>query len=312
MSLSNSDTDKAAQAATYEMADFGQPRQLGSGGPAPMELPVFTDSAPKPEQPLLDRQGFSPLFLSGRDQDPREAAEQEAKEMVAAAGGEVETIRSQAKQSGYEAGYAQGQSEGREASAATMTATLDNLERILAALSDTRANILANMEEELAALVAAATDLVLMRKDAVDPGIIQDVMRHCLARLTDAKRLSVRISQADLEAAEDFVPELRQRLGELEHLEVVADPDLARGDCVVDSDTAEIDATLATRRDQLLSVLNDTLHSEEGIDFSPLAEAPPDKPDPPQPDDEFDLEEAGADDSFDLDDSPDDDQEEDW
>lgn len=276
MSLSKGKTSLVDSATPFELVDYGPQRQVSSGPPEPLQLPDFSQA--RAEKPLatMDRGGFIPLMVGSRAEDPRAAAEREAEKMLASATGQADSIRSQAQNSGYEAGYEQGRQEGRAASQATVTAALDNLARISKALERARANILANMEEELVALVAAATDLVLAAPGAVESTVIRQVVSQAVSRLASAGRLTVRLHPADLEVIADFKPQLMDSFSEMEHLELTADPSLERGGCLVDSDIAQIDATLASRRDQLLAILDRALHQDQSLDLAPLADqAPP-------------------------------------
>ena len=268
-------TSLVDKATPYQMADFGSGRKMASSDqPQPLVLPDFTKPQDQAPTATMERNGFIPLLVGSRQEDPRTVAEREAEKLLASATGQAESIREQAHSAGYEAGYQQGLQEGREAAQATITAALDNLARVTQALEEVRANILANMEEELVALVAAATDLVLTTPGAVDREVIGQVVSQAVRRVAAAGRLTVHLNPADLEMVADLQPSLMQTFSELEHLELVPDPELERGGCLVDSNIAQIDATLATRRDQLLAVLDQALHSGEPLDLGPAAEEP--------------------------------------
>lgn len=283
MSLSRPTKQDPSQARALEYTEFGPARSAGSGEVRLFEMPEFASGKTKASARSIERNGFIPLYLGENHEDPRTAAEREAKDLLATANGEAASIRGKAQQAGYDAGYEQGQREGREASSAMMMAALDSLGRITQLLDQVREGILGVMEEEIIALVAAATDMVLAKTNAADPTLIREVVTRAVSHVIEAKRVTVRLSPADLEVVEEFKPQLMVRMANLEHLEVIADSTLARGDCLVDTDTAQIDATLATRRDQLLATLDEVLHNGFSVDFSQAAENGRPEPEPETP-----------------------------
>jgi flagellar assembly protein FliH len=232
-----------------------------------------------------DRKGFMPLFGADKQEDPREVAAREARRMTSEANrmveeaqGQVENLRTQAHDQGYQNGYEKGLQEGREASGAVINVTLDNFNRVVEALEQARARVLGNLEQELVAMVAAATDLVLMTPGAVRPELIIGVVRGAVAKVSQAERLTVHLNADDLALAEEFRPELVKGLGQLQHLELIADAELGRGDCLVETPQGQVDASLDTRRRQLWQVLEDTLHQGEPLDLEPLTQSAPPEP----------------------------------
>ncbi len=247
----------------FTLPDLGGPRQ-----------------APQATAAEVARTGFVPLFSPREVENPLEAAQQQAQAMLDQAQAQAQQIRDQAREQGYQEGYAAGEEEGRAASRARIEAAVDNLGRDLKILSTVRAGILAVMEEEIVGLVQAACDRVLLSAAAADPGLVRRAVREAIARFNQVERLTVRVSPEDLRQVQEQRPALLAEFDDLQHLEVKADPGVAPGGCQVDSASAQVDASLATRRQQVLASLTEAFHRAGGLEVDALLEEALSRPAP--------------------------------
>lgn len=264
--------------------------------PAAYTLPDLGGPAPAPPATAAEvaKTGFVPLFSPREVENPLEAAQLQAQAMLEEARTQAQQLREQAREQGFQEGYAAGEEEGRAASRARIEAAVDNLGRDLKILATVRAGILAVMEEEIVGLVQAACDRVLLSATATDPGLVRRVVREAIARFNQVERLTVRVSPEDLKQVQEQRPELLVEFDDLKHLEIKADPGVAPGGCQVDSASAQVDASLATRRQQVLASLTEAFHRAGGLEVEPLldealrlpvaaATAPPAEPAAAQP-----------------------------
>lgn len=241
------------QPTVFTLPDLGGPRQASQATAAEVA-----------------RTGFVPLFSPREVENPLEAAQQQAQALLDQAQAQAQQIQNQAREQGYQEGYAAGEEEGRAASRARIEAAVDNLGRDLKILATVRAGILAVMEEEIVGLVQAACDRVLLSAAAADPGLVRRVVREAIARFNQVERLTVRVSPEDLKQVQEQRPALLAEFGDLQHLEVKADPAVAPGGCQVDSASAQVDASLATRRQQVLASLTEAFHRAGGLEVEDL------------------------------------------
>lgn|GEM_PF-3889823 len=242
--------------------------------PAAYTLPDLGGPAPAPAATAAEvaKTGFVPLFSPREVENPLEAAQLQAQAMLEEARTQAQQLLDQAREQGYQEGYAAGEEEGRAASRARIEAAVDNLGRDLKILATVRAGILAVMEEEIVGLVQAACDRVLLSAAAADPGLVRRVVREAIARFNQVERLTVRVSPEDLKQVQEQRPALLAEFDDLKHLEVKADPGVAPGGCQVDSASAQVDASLATRRQQVLASLTEAFHRAGGLEVEALLE----------------------------------------
>ncbi len=255
-------------------------RAAGQPEPRPFELeelsPGQEQARPREEE---EEGGFRLLVYGGRQEDPRDRARRQAKALMAKAEEEsaalVEEAKGQAegiRRQAYEEGYQKGHEEGLNAAKALVEAAADNLARALTALDRVRADILAGLEGEIVGLVQAVCDRVFATPGAVPAGVIKQVVKEAVGRLLEFEKVTVRLSQKDMATIEEFRPELLKAFTELGRLNLLADAELAPGDCVVDTPTARVDATLDTRRRRVFQALEEALKGNEPLDLSPVLE----------------------------------------
>ncbi len=262
--------------------------------PQDFQLEEMAPGKPRPEAPEEEEEGgFRLLVYGGRQEDPRDRAERQATSimekadqdstaMVAEAQGQAEGIRNQA----YEEGYQQGHEEGLNAAKALVQAAADNLSRALTKLDQARAEVMSGLEGEIIGVVQAVCDQIFATPDAVPAGVIKQVVREAVGRLLEYERVTVRLSQKDISTIEAFRPELLKTFTELGRLNLLPDPELGPGECVVETPNATVDATLDTRRERVFKALEETLKGNEPLDLNPVLEAREQTP----------TENAGADD----------------
>jgi flagellar assembly protein FliH len=150
---------------------------------------------------------------------------------------DLEALERQARDEGYAAGHAQGlaqaQAQGRER-VARLEAICTQAARPLDALD-------AAVEQELAQLALLVARRVIAHELATRPELIVPAVRQAAAALPAATReLRVRLHPDDLAL-------LRELDAAEPHWQLVADPALERGDCLLESERSRLDARLETR-----------------------------------------------------------------
>ncbi len=119
-------------------------------------------------------------------------------------------------------------------------------DELLAELREAYEEGLAQIERELAPLVAQMAEKVIRRKVAEEDGVVLDVVRATVERAAGAKRLSVRVAASDEELVRQAQAELLAA-GGAEELEIVADESIGPGGCIVETERGRFDARIQTQ-----------------------------------------------------------------
>lgn len=156
----------------------------------------------------------------------------------------LENLEAEAAREGHARGYADGYAQGSAAARAEATRLKSLLDHLAAPVAD----LDAKTEHALVALMLELARRLVQQELATDPSKVLGVVRDAIAHLAQpARGLRIKLNPDDARVvAEHLEVEARE-----ERWTIVADRQLMPGDCVVESDSARIDARLDTRQAQL-------------------------------------------------------------
>lgn len=156
-------------------------------------------------------------------------------------------------------GYAQGERAGTEAGNARAEAMLRRLAQTLDDLQGLRRELVRRTERDVAELSIAIARRIVQRELALDQDLVLAMARVALDRLGDVSSASIRLHPDDYAAAmagRGGLPAVSPGV------QVLADPTVHRGGCIVQSQYGSIDVSAATQIDELThTLLGDDLHS---------------------------------------------------
>jgi flagellar assembly protein FliH len=150
---------------------------------------------------------------------------------------------------GYEDGLAAGRRE-IEAQLAKLRARMTQLDAIMGSLARPFDQLDAEVEQQLTLLALTVGKQMVRRELKTDPAQVIGVIRECVGRLPAAAR-DVRVHLHPADAA--VVRELLATPSNERAWNIVEDPALARGGCIVRTDTSQIDARLDARLNSVVA-----------------------------------------------------------
>jgi len=202
-------------------------------------FPRPAEAAAKPTNLLLEAQRT-------RDEAERllEQAQQESAEILAQARREGEQMKDSARAQGWQQGYRDGQLEA-EASCAESVRVLAELAARARLDGDA---LLEEAESQVVGLALAIARKVVERELAVDPTTVLPMVQAALREIAEATAVRVRVHPDSLAVL----------AGRLEHdVELVGDPELRPGDCVVDTHNSLVDGRVEAKLGQVAEALRD-------------------------------------------------------
>jgi flagellar assembly protein FliH len=161
---------------------------------------------------------------------------------------ELEQIHREAEKAGFEAGYAEGQAKGYAEALETATRVQQAEGERLRSIVDMAALPLASLDEQVETVLVDLAILIarqiIRRELRSSPGEVVAVVREGLSRLPMATR------ERKLHLHPEDVPLVRTALGLHEEepgWRLEADPLVARGGCLLETESSYIDATVEAR-----------------------------------------------------------------
>jgi len=195
------------------------------------------------------------------------AAEQ-AERMLTDAKAERERLISSAAQLGFARGLEEGRAQGRqEGQAAGKAEALGQWQQRLTTLETSLAAALAQFEQDRERMLFEARQdvltlaLMLMQKVtrrviATDASVVADQMAAALGTLSKPTSVVVAVHPDDEKAAAETLPGLLGQISVAKHAELVVDPSLGRGSCVVrTAGGGVIDASIQTQLERIVDAL---------------------------------------------------------
>lgn len=197
--------------------------------------------------PLREAPGPLTLVGAGSHEALAANAEAEARAIVA----EAELLRDQAVGAGYAEGYEEGRREALEQMRGSLAA-VDALVRAMASEVEALPEALAAETTAIALEVAAR---VVRAELTVHPERVCDVVRAAIRRAADRERLVVLVNPADLAVVREAGEGLMSLTGGVGRLEVVDDPRIPPGGCIVETPGGDVDARLQSQMARMMEAL---------------------------------------------------------
>jgi len=193
--------------------------------------------------------------------------EERSRRLIGDATGEADRIRREAAEAGRRDGYR----DGLKAAEAEVAGRVDRLaaercaaqvETVLPAIrglgDDLRAEQqrwFARWEVEAVRLAVAIAEKILRRSIAADPTTADRPIGETLRLAAGAPQLTVRLSPTDHERLGGSVATLAEAVGRLGETEVVADPSVTAGGCLIETRHGRVDGRLETQLERIASEL---------------------------------------------------------
>lgn len=158
----------------------------------------------------------------------------------------IEDARARAEARGYADGYAR----GRAAAEAELREAIERLRQLAAnAAHDVQAALL-QLEPQVIELALTVAGRVIERELSAHPEIVADVVHSALVAAGTLPVTRVRINPADRPFLEPIWETMCPSVGDTP-LELVSDPEVQAGGCILDTASGFVDAQPRTRLDEL-------------------------------------------------------------
>ncbi|EHM09590.1 flagellar biosynthesis/type III secretory pathway protein [Thermanaerovibrio velox DSM 12556] len=233
------------------------------------ESPEHQSSAPSEEDLLRER--IALLEEELRRASDRAAAlegelvslklrqEEEREAFLREAALKIQEARSRAEAEAREEGFRQGREEGLKSAREEMERlyllkfqeALEMAERFHKSLEEEREALLGLLVPQMVRLWEKTLSRMLLDRVRMDEGAALRVLKGVLAKISDRERLLIYLNPDDHRSVEGALGELGDLLRGNRHLEVVPDPDVDKGSCIVETNLGVYDARWRTQLEQV-------------------------------------------------------------
>lgn len=176
-----------------------------------------------------------------------ERVRRQAEEMISRAEAEKKRIEEEAYQKGFEKGAEAGRQAGRQEFDAKIAQAL----QLIAALEGERLRICRLYEGDLLALVKTMVERLVNHEVSVNPLVIGACLRKAMEFIVEDSTVMVHLQGDDFQKVKEMTLEDPTILEGAKRIELVEDPSISAGGCLLKTEFGEIDATLENCRDKL-------------------------------------------------------------
>ncbi len=214
---------------------------------------VRADSAPtreneNPSEPWSPE--ALPVKAQGLVEDPKKKAEQivseaeeRARETIREAKERADDIFRQAR----ERGRADGAEEVREKVERQRQASSQMLASFIERMKEREAKLVESLTPRLADLAAELAQKIIHKEVRKDSSLAKTQAEHAIAKILQREKIIIRVNRDDEELMKEHKPMLLKMFDGIDKIEVVADPDVERGGCIVETDLVKVDARPASQ-----------------------------------------------------------------
>ncbi|GAB4333804.1 MAG: hypothetical protein Kow0099_05700 [Candidatus Abyssubacteria bacterium] len=161
-----------------------------------------------------------------------------AEALIREAHNRVEQIRQKA----YEDGFAQGLEEARKRADEQAQAASQMLRSLVAEIKARETELLRMLTPRLANLATELAGKIIHKEIDKDSLIVLSQAQEAISKILEREKLVVRVNPADADVMKSHKTALMEMFDGIDKIEVIADPKIERGGCVVETNLVRVDA----------------------------------------------------------------------
>ncbi|WKD00640.1 flagellar assembly protein FliH [Borreliella americana] len=148
---------------------------------------------------------------------------------------------------GREEGYSKGYESGFE----DFDKVMRKLHAIIASLIAERKSILESSSDQIVSLVMQIAIKVIKRITDSQKDIVLENVNEALKRVKDKTHITIRVNLDDLDIIRHKKSDFISRFDIIENLEIIEDPNIGKGGCIIETNFGEIDARISSQLDKI-------------------------------------------------------------
>lgn len=161
---------------------------------------------------------------------------------------EAEILKEMARKEGFEKGYR----EGSDKAQAELDVEQQRLNQLEQERRETYDRMLRQMEPELLDTILTVFDKVFRMQFGGKRELLLHLVTNAMRGIRETKQYKIRVCEEELAAVREEKDQLTRMVGADVLIDIVADPDLHVGQCVIDTDSGLYDCSLDVELDALI------------------------------------------------------------
>lgn len=176
-------------------------------------------------------------------------------------------IRKEADRRGFEDGFARGRREGEESGRTQAYADamqefrteqaqlLSSVSALVTNLESMKEKLLDQAQRDVLVFAVTVAERITKSTGLLDRYAVVANAKEAIRQIGVRTDLVARVNPADLDALRRYATELSNELAQESHFQLIEDPDVEPGGCVISSPASSVDATLSSQFEQAAAIL---------------------------------------------------------
>jgi len=187
-----------------------------------------------------------------------EAAQREAEEIVHKAQRQAEEIikvaedkKTEINKAAFSEGYEEGISKAFDHGKTEVASVIGRLEKILGETINKRNEIIESSEKQLSNIAIIIARKVVKAITESDQAVILRNVSESLRKVKGRAQVTIRVNISDLELTARHKDDFYRMLDNIENVNVLEDPNIEKGGCIIETDFGDIDARISAQLDEI-------------------------------------------------------------
>jgi flagellar assembly protein FliH len=187
-----------------------------------------------------------------------EGASREAEEILQKARREGEVIIKQAEErrslldkEAYDEGFKKGLEKAFDEGKVELGRMLSRLEKILAETINKRNEIIESSEKQLVNIAIIIARKVVKAITESDQAVILRNVSEALRKIKGRAQVTIRVNISDMELTTRHKDDFYRMLDNIENVNVLEDPNVEKGGCIIETDFGDVDARISAQLDEI-------------------------------------------------------------
>ncbi|WP_422445833.1 FliH/SctL family protein [Thermoanaerobacterium sp. DL9XJH110] len=184
-------------------------------------------------------------------------AKKEAERVISNALADKERIEKEAYERGYEEGYRKGLELSRKENEALWADKLSQFNKLRQELTEQNREFRNYLEREAVKLALFVAEKVIGQKVETDLDSLVGLVKQGLQKAGEERDIVIRLCDSDFERISMLKKDLYRLKPGVKKINLIRDPTLTPGDCIIESDYFEIDAGIHAQVENIRQVLKE-------------------------------------------------------
>ena len=155
----------------------------------------------------------------------------------------------------YEKGFAQGEKDGLELGQKRIETVVQQMTNLLQEIQNQRGSLYKACERDMLQLVLSISKKILHHEVHLPDEVIMATLQEVSKHIVDQRKVVIRLNPADFQFLHAHSDKLSPMGKGGQDAEMIKDPSITRGGCVVETAFGDVDGTIETQLDQIVSLI---------------------------------------------------------